>query len=152
MIKPKRRKDKYNPYTLVDNNYISFTDSKGNNQLLKISDELYNAFNQFELQDKKIMNEYDRHTEHIEQTDEMLYKNLKCNNNSLEDYVLKKLEIQYLYEQIEKLPEVQKRRLKMYYLNNMKLKEIAQIENCSFQSVSYSIECALNNLSKIIKK
>lgn len=152
MIKLKRRKDKYNPYTLIEDNQLAFKDSHGEQQLLKISNELYNVFNEFELQDKRIMNEYDRHVEHFEQSDEMLYKKLKNINQSLEETVIRQIEIENLYYEIEKLPEIQKRRLKMYYFENLTLKEIAKIENCSFQSISYSIECAIKNLAKKMKK
>ncbi len=151
MIKVKRRKDKYNPYTLVDNNHISFTDSKGNNQLLKISDELYNAFNQFELQDKKIMNEYDRHTEHIEQTDEMLYKKVKIINNSLEEMVINKIFYENILNEIDKLPEIEKRRLKKYFFQNKTLKEISIEEGCSPRAIKYSIDGGLKKILKNIK-
>ena len=56
--RPKRRKDKDNPYTIYisDNGqcYLSFKDGQGVFQSLKIDKPLYLLFDQFELEDKII--------------------------------------------------------------------------------------------------
>ena len=64
--KPKRRRDKYNPYYLEINNNEYFVKFKNINleyNKVKISKQIYEEMNKFELEDKKIMNEYDRHIE-----------------------------------------------------------------------------------------
>lgn len=141
---------KYKEYQLNDNQTISFVDSKGYKQRLVIDHMLYKQLHNFELQDKKEMNEYDRHIEHLEQTEIALYKKTKNRYVSLEDIVLTKIINEKLYEAINKLPSKQKRRLKMYYFDDMTLKEIGNLEKCSPQAVSYSIECAIKNLAKIL--
>lgn len=141
---------KYKEYQLNDNQTISFVDSKGYKQCLVIDHMLYKQLHNFELQDKKEMNEYDRHIEHLEQTEIALYKKTKNRYVSLEDIVLTKIINEKLYEAINKLPSKQKRRLKMYYFDDMTLKEIGNLEKCSPQAVSYSIECAIKNLAKIL--
>lgn len=83
-------------------------DSRGKKQTILLNDELYQAFNSFELQDLKEMNEYDRHIEHLEVTEESLYHNTKNNYQSLEELVLKKMVYENLYQEIEKLPTIQK--------------------------------------------
>lgn len=78
---PKRRKDKYNPYEIfsvginTDNPafYIRFKDSNGIMICTEISREVYEAFNEFELEDLSHLNEKDRHTEHCELTDNDIY-------------------------------------------------------------------------------
>ena len=67
--RPKRRKDKYNPYTLSqkeDKHYISFRDGQGVLRELQITKELFEVLNRFELDDISILNEWDRHIEHFE--------------------------------------------------------------------------------------
>ena len=53
---PKRRKDKYNPYTLslVDGKcYLSFKDGQGFPHKLELDVKLYALFDRFELDDLK---------------------------------------------------------------------------------------------------
>ena len=57
---PKRKKDKYNPYVLsIENNqyYIAFTDCQGKHQKMEISESLYRAFDDFELEDISHLNQ-----------------------------------------------------------------------------------------------
>ena len=54
---PKRRKDKYNPYTILEKGgdyYISFKDGQGVLHKIAISKALYDAFDSFELDDQCI--------------------------------------------------------------------------------------------------
>ena len=75
--RPKRRKDKYNPYTLCSEKwryYISFVDVNNNFQEIAVSQEVFESFNKFELEDVSKMNEYDRHLEHSEIYEHTLHK------------------------------------------------------------------------------
>lgn len=66
---PKRRKDKYNPYSIyeMDGTYfVSFKDGQGALNRYEITREVYEAFNSFELEDLSYLNIWDRH---IEQSD-----------------------------------------------------------------------------------
>ena len=52
--RPKRRKDKYNPYTLSTDNqkyYVSFKDINGNIQKTEVDKSVFDAFDSFELDD-----------------------------------------------------------------------------------------------------
>ena len=148
---PKRRKIKDNPYTLEVDHLLTFIDSRGNKQSIKISDELYKEFNQFELDTIKEMNEYDRHLVSYEYCDEILYHKVKGQQKLLEDIVLEKIVYEKLYQEIEKLPEIQKRRLKLYYFEEMTLEEIAQIENCTKMAIKFSINAGLKRILKNLK-
>ena len=137
---PKRRKDKYNPYSFkkmdIDDKYIiSFTNN--NNEIeLEISKELYSVFNNFELSDLSIMNEFDRHIEHSKLNENTLNKRSFNVERGVEDIVINKIEKQKLHIAIDSLPLTQK--------------EIAKIENCSIRAIQYSIECALKNLKNFL--
>ena len=151
--RPKRRKHKDNPYTLIvkeEQYYVEFRDVLRKTQLLSISKEIFECLDRFELDDLKELNEYDRHIEHLELTEDNLYHYTKNKYVSLEEFVFEKLLYEKLHQEINKLPEIQKRRLKMYYLEGKNLREIALIEHCSPRAVKYSIDIALQKLSKKI--
>lgn len=153
---PKRRKSKDNPYTLCFNQdlnvyTVTFTDALGAQREVEISDELYLTFNQFELNDLSMLNEFDRHIEHLEQTEEGLYQNAVKKQISVEDELIEKIIYQELKDEINLLPDIQRRRLKMYFFDDMTLREIALIEGCSIRSIKYSIDIAISKLSKKFK-
>ncbi|MFR7462803.1 MAG: sigma-70 family RNA polymerase sigma factor [Clostridia bacterium] len=151
---PKRRKDKYNPYSFkkmdIDDKYIiSFTNN--NNEIeLEISKELYSVFNNFELSDLSIMNEFDRHIEHSKLNENTLNKRIFNVERGVEDIVINKIEKQKLHIAIDSLPLKQKNRIQKYFFENLTQKEIAKIENCSIRAIQYSIECALKNLKNFL--
>ena len=67
--RPKRRKDKYNPYTICEKDgqyYVSFKDGQGVLHKLEISKVLYDTFDSFELSDLVYLNVVDRHIEQSE--------------------------------------------------------------------------------------
>lgn len=151
---PKRRKDKYNPYSFkkmdIDDKYIiSFTNN--NNEIeLEISKELYSVFNNFELSDLSIMNEFDRHIEHSKLNENTLNKRSFNVERGVEDIVINKIEKQKLHIAIDSLPLKQKNRIQKYFFENLTQKEIAKIENCSIRAIQYSIECALKKLKNFL--
>ena len=71
---------------------------------------------------------------------------------SLEDEIIRKFTFEDLKNAIKELPEIQQRRIKMYYFEQLKLEKIAEIEHTSFQMISKSIKQGIENLKKILKK
>jgi len=152
---PKKRKYKDNLYTLstIDNHYyILFRDSSNIPRIVEVKKEIYDIFNQFELDDLKELNEYDRHIEHLELTDESIYKKVINNEDGIDDLIIRNSTYDELINAINKLSNTQRRRIKMYYFDELDLKTIASIEHTSFQMISKSIKQAINNLKKILKK
>lgn len=148
---PKRRKYKDNLYTLstIDNHYyILFRDSSNIPRIVEVKKEIYDIFNQFELDDLKELNEYDRHIEHLELTDESIYKKVINNEDGIDDLIIRNSTYDELINAINKLSNTQRRRIKMYYFDELDLKTIASIEHTSFQMISKSIKQAINNLKK----
>ena len=151
---PKKRKYKDNLYTLstIDNHYyILFRDSSNIPRIVEVKKEIYDIFNQFELDDLKELNEYDRHIEHFELPDESIYKKVLNNEDGIDDLIIRNSTYDELINAINKLSNTQ-RRIKMYYFDELDLKTIASIEHTSFQMISKSIKQAINNLKKILKK
>lgn len=152
MERPKRRKYKDNPYTL---NYDEKTDTysvslKNNINVVSINvnKEIYEAFNTFELDDLSEMNEFDNHIEHLEIDENSLYNRGFIKKGDILEQVLKKINMEKLYNEINKLPLIQRKRLKMYYFENLNIYEIAIIEKCSYQAIDKSIKLALKELNK----
>lgn len=54
----------------------------------------------------------------------------------------------FIKEALSQLPEIQKRRVELYFLKGLTFQEISEIEGSSFQAVAKSIACALDKLKK----
>ena len=152
--RPKRRKDKYNPYTLHKENeryYVSFIDSNNKFQKIEISQEVFESFNKFELEDVSQMNEYDRHLEHSEVYEHTLHKKKDSREWSLEEYFENVQITENLHMAISKLTEVQKRRLNKYYFEEKTFDKIALEEGCTYQCVQRSVYRAVEKIKNILK-
>ena len=157
MIKiAKRRKSKDNPYTLSFNEdkeryILNFYDGQKRLQSIEITEEVYKTIDSFELEDKRQMNEYDRHIEHSELLESTLNNRAVNKPINMEEIIINKLLNDDLKNAINMLSETQKRRIKKYYFEDMKLREIATEEDCSIMSVKDSIDSGIEKLRKILK-
>ncbi len=153
IVRPKRRRDKYNPYKLdydeIKNQYIiMFLDNNRQNHKVIVTKEIYEAFNRFELEDLSIINKFDNHIEHAEVYENNLVSRAINKPESLETIVERKINNELLYKNINKLPEIQKRRLKKYYFLGKTFEEIALEENCTKRAIKFSVDLALKKLRK----
>ena len=150
--RPKRRRYKDNPYFLnVDDDnikYVSFKDSSNILRKVKIKDNIFDVFNQFELDDLSEMNEFDNHIEHSEILEHNLYFKASAKPESIEMTALNNIFFQQVMIEINKLPLIQRRRLLKYYIYDMTLDEIARLENCTQMAIKFSIDIALTKLRK----
>lgn len=155
MINKKRRKAQNNPYTInFEQEKEVYSISFKNNikeYYIEISNELYDEFNKFELEDISYMNKYDRHIEHLPLDEIQLHRKINKKEKNLEEIVIDNIEKEKLYKAINKLPEMQKKRIELFYFENLTQKEIALQDNCSIRAVQYSLEIALKNLKKFLK-
>ena len=156
--RPKRRKDKDNPYevfttgidTAQPHYYLSFEDSSGLKQCVEIEKALFDVFDRFELDDLSFMNEVDRHYEQSEQTEQSLNKRASQPQESVEEAIFQRVEIETLHQAIAQLPEKQRRRLILYYFDGLTYEQIAAIEGCAFQVAAKSVRAAEKNLKKFL--
>ncbi len=153
--RPKRRKDKYNPYTLEMVNgkfYITFTDSNKTKQRVEVSKEVYDCFDEYELIDISSMNEYDRHIEHSELRELTLEKRVLNSAISMCDVAENAHISKAVRKAIDTLPAVQRQRLIKYYFQSKNYKEIAEEERCKYQCVQRSIYRAKAKLGILLKE
>ena len=152
---PNRKKDKLNPYTLsIENNiyYISFTDGQGIFHKQEISIELYAAFNSFELEDISWINETNRHLTEADAGDEPLGYRIADPSEPVEDHVYRRIMYQKLHKAIAQLPEIQRRRILLYYFGGYTYEQIAQMEGCRHPAIIKSVAAAERNLKKYLSK
>ena len=157
--RPKRRRDKDNPYEIFTMGietdspryYIRFKDGSHVEHCLEIPKELFALLDQFELDDLSFLNEWDRHLEQSEQTEASLNARAIHRRETVEEEVFRHIENEMLHRAIVTLPEVQRRRLTLYYFGNLTYQEIADLDGCSKVAVKYTIDKALATLKKIIE-
>ena len=157
--RPRRRKDKDNPYEIftvgigtdAPRYYIRFKDGSHVEHSLEINKELFYLLDSFELDDLSFLNEWDRHLEQSEQTEATLNVRATHRRETVEEEVFRHIENEMLHRAIAILPEVQRRRLTLYYFGNLTYQEIADLDGCSKVAVKYTIDKALAALKKIIE-
>lgn len=160
MNRPKRRKSKDNPYILKElgNNEYTISFFNGRNELvvLNIDEKIFRAFDKFELDDLKQLNEIDNHRDfrtinNSEEDENIIYNTISNSNKSVEEIVEDKIINEELYNAINSLNDIQKDRIKKYYFENKTLEEIAKEEGCSARAIKYSIDAGINNIKNKIK-
>ena len=154
--RPKRRKYRDNPYIL---NYceekklyiVTFKDVTGKINKIEVQEEVYKALDRFELDDIKEMNEYDRHIEHSEIYEDNLCARAMDKPLLVDEVVENQIINEELKKAIQELPKIQRDRLKKYYFEDMTFEEIAREEKCSKVAIKYSIDIAIEKISKKFK-
>ena len=151
-IRPKRYKEIDNPYTLESIEkeelyFIRFRDEKGEH-LVTVSKEVFDVFDESEKQDNNMMVRNSRYIHKYELNDEALNNKMLNNQTSIEDKLISDFEIQELYEAINELSDIQKRRIRKYFFEDKTFDEIAKEENCTKRAVKFTIDIALEKISK----
>ena len=92
------------------------------------------------------MHKVDKHYERTEQTEASLNKRAIKPQESVEEIVSQRMEVDKLHQAIARLPEKQRRRLVLYYFGEFTYEQIADMEGCTISPVKRSIEKAIENL------
>lgn len=153
---PIRNKSKDNPYKLgFDDDKktysVEFIDNKKVIHKIAISVEIYNAFDSFELEDISQIHKFRKHIEHSEVYEETLNNRMIHKPISLEEEVELKILFEEVKQALSKLSDVQKRRIKMYYFEDMTLEQIAAVEGATHQAISKSINKGIEEIKKMMK-
>lgn len=138
-----KNKDKY---------FVSFTDGDGEFQRVEINLDIYSALFELNKRDRNLTRSDERNIEHSELTDETLIRRAFEKPKGIEEILLEKEMKKLFWQAIGELPEIQRKRLLLYYDYGFTLKEIAIMENCSIPAIKYSIDIAKKKLEQKIKK
>ena len=112
---------------------------------------LCQTFDRFELEDISHLNRVSRHIEHSELTDETLNDRVFYKAERIEDIVSESIEYEQLHRAVSELPEVQRRRLKLYFFGELTYEQIAKLEGCTKRAVKFSVDIAVEKLKKNFK-
>lgn len=166
--KPKRNRDKYNPYYLSsdrkNNIYIVTISSEDLPEDIEvdITKEVFDLMDELEKNEARLIQQDKRHLTsnifvagndedfltHEEKLEVLFYKKGKNKPKSLEDKVIEKLENAELNKALNTLSDMHRRRILLYFKHNLSLSQIAEIEGCSKTAIKYSIDKALEELRK----
>ena len=102
--RPKRRRDEENPYEIYTTGintthpryFLAFTDSNKVKRWMEIDKTLFDAFNEFELDDLSFFNEVDWHYERSEMTEATLSRRAAKPQESVEEIVSQQMEMDKL--------------------------------------------------------
>ena len=133
-------------------NIAIFKDSENNIHEVEISDIIIEALNNEKRKEKRQKNEFDRHIEHSEIFENKLAARVMDKPLNIEEQFENKLISKKIRDAISSLSNVQKRRINMYYFENMTQQEIADKEGVSLRAVQYTLNDALEELKKIFEK
>ena len=148
---PNRKKDKCNPYVISIENeeyYVAFTDGQGVRHKERISRELYELFDRFELEDISQLNVISRYQEHSELTEGTLNQRALIQPEAMEDSVYRKIMHDQIHTAIANLPDIQRRRVLLYYFGGYTYERIAEMEGCTKMAVKFSIDIAVKKLGE----
>ncbi len=157
--RPIRRKDKYNPYTLHSigsdtddpHYYVSFVDIDDKRINVEVSKDVFDAFEQFELDDLSHFNEVTNHYDGSNPLEEELLRRSIEDSVDIADLVLKRMTLERVHMAISLLTDNQKRRINMYFYHGLNYEEIALLEGCKPQAIYDSISRGLKKIKKFLK-
>jgi RNA polymerase sigma-70 factor (ECF subfamily) len=132
--------------------YVSFIDGNAVLHRIEINFDIYSILFELNKNDRNLTRSDERNLEHSELTDETLSRRIFEKQKGIEEIILEKEMKKLFWQTIGELPEVQRKRLLLYYDYGFSLKEIAKMENCSIRAVKYSIDIAKKKLKEKIKK
>lgn len=69
----------------------------------------------------------------------------------LEDVVARNMQYERLHRAIAELPEIQRRRLTLYFFGELSYEQIAKLEGCTKMAVKGSVDIAIKKLKKIFE-
>lgn len=128
-----------------------YKDAVGNQEYIEVSEEVYEAMvNTFrkeahaqEMKDFRHVTK-DGYTEG--DTEDLMF----FQEESLEDYVIRQIEIENLQKAIQSLTAVQKQRLQLYFFDGYTYRQIGEKLGVDEKAVRNSITAALKKIKKIL--
>lgn len=132
--------------------FVSFTDGDGDFQRVEINRDIYCALYELNKIDRNITRSDERNLEHSELTDASINRRSFEKTKDAEEIILEKEMKTEFWKAIGELPDVQRKRLLLYYDYGFSLKEIALMEKCSIRAIQYSLDIAKKKLENNFKK
>ena len=147
---------KVDSYTLEyveseDKYYISFIDSVNQECRIEIDKEIFYAYLKSKKNYIKIKNETNRHLEQSELTDEEIYNRAFEKEESIEETVMKDIEKEKMQQALKNLTEDQQRRIELHIVNNITIRDIAQLEKVQKSQIQKSLKLGFKKIKNFLK-
>ena len=128
-----------------------YKDAVGNQEYIEVSEEVYEAMvNTFRKEAHAQEMKDFRHVTKDGYTEGDTEDLMLLQEESLEDYVIRKIEIENLQKAIQSLTAVQKQRLQMYFFDGYTYRQIGEKLGVDEKAVRNSITAALKKIKKIL--
>ena len=88
----------------------------------------------------------------LELTDEEIYNRAFEKEESIEETVMKDIEKEKMQQALKNLTEVQQRRIELHIVNNITIRDIAQLEKVRKKQIEKSLQIGLKKIKKIFEK
>lgn len=131
---------------------ITYKTADGKRICVEVSTSVKELLEQSDRQIRSQRRQDRRHLDFAVHTDEDLATSLLPAYEDAADLLEEMERNARLYEAINKLTEVQRRRLRLYYFDELSYSRIARLEGVSTQTVFSTIEKALKRLRKLYRK
>jgi len=129
---------------------IIYTLANGKRVLIDVTIEVKELLEQSDRQTRSQMRKGRRHLNFVGSMDELdTLPTLPQEDTAA--LVIKMDSCKRLYTAIGKLPELQQRRLLLYFFQEMNFRQIAELEGVSIATVARTIDRALDTLKKMLK-
>ncbi len=132
--------------------YVSFININNELTETEVSQDTFLVLQEFNRKQESLSRSDRRHIERSEQTEISLNVKSISKQLSIDETTIRNIRNNDLHKSIRKLSQIQQRRVRMYFFERQKLREIAVYENCSPQAVHKSIKRGLIKLQCILSK
>jgi RNA polymerase sigma factor (sigma-70 family) len=136
----------------MDKSFIAITykTANGNRICVEVSTPVKELLEQSDRQIRSQRRQDRRHLDYMDFIDGLTDAAMNYSQADAADLVMKMESYRQLYTAIGKLPEVQRRRLLLHFVDNLTHRQIAELEGVDRGSVGRSIKHALIQLQKYL--
>lgn len=131
--------------------YISFKDSVDIDCKFEISKEIYEAYIESKSKLKKSQNEEERHWTKYELTEKQIYNSVTRTEDSVEEIIIKNIQIEEIRKAKKELTEIQIKRIELHIEEKIGITELARRENVRRKQIDKSIERGIKKIKKFLK-
>ncbi|OJU09439.1 MAG: hypothetical protein BGN88_09930 [Clostridiales bacterium 43-6] len=128
--------------------FVSFIDGQDTFQELELSHSMFIEIHKIIKDIRNLKRSDERHIEKFDLSDEQLLHRAFNPPMSIEDEAIIMESMKTLNEALSRLPEIQKRRVILYYKNHLTFEQIAEMEGCKHPAVIKSVNQALKKIKK----
>lgn len=148
---------KVDSYTLEyieseDKYYISFIDSVNQECKIEIDRDIFYAYLKSKKNYIKIKNETSRHLEQSTLSDEEIYNRAFEPEESIEEKVMKGIEKEKMQQALNNLTEAQHRRIELHIVNEITIRDIAQLEKVRKKQIEKSLQIGFKKIKNFFEK